>query len=108
VDSDNDWDIPHSHSSALFDAFLDPLLSESPISSVLMNVSDRDVNSAKQTPDSRRKELVSHASIHNFGTLDQFIAGGRKVALLKTISGKHDIPKDEGVQDAIGRMFNLF
>jgi abhydrolase domain-containing protein 12 len=103
--ADDDWNIPHSHSSALFDAFLDPLLSEP---SVLTNVSDRDVNSAQQTPDARRKELVSHARIHNFGTLDEFIAGDRKVALLKTISGKHDIPKDEGVQDAIGRMFKLF
>ncbi|KAF8221426.1 alpha/beta-hydrolase [Tricholoma matsutake] len=107
--AENDWDIPHSHSSTLFDAFLDPLLLESPTAAGLMNISDLDAISVQLAlQNARRAELVSRVSIHNFGTLDEFAADGRKVALLKTISGKHDIPKDEGVQDTIGRMFDLY
>ena len=32
----------------------------------------------------------------------------RRVALLRTESGGHDIGKVEGVQDAVGRMFGFF
>jgi abhydrolase domain-containing protein 12 len=76
---------------------------------MLVNISDLDTGSPQPTPqNAQREELVSRVSIHNFGTLDEFSAYGRKVALLKTVSGKHDIPKDEGVQDTIGRMFDLY
>jgi hypothetical protein len=108
VDPVNNWDIPHSHSSALFDAFLDPLLLESPTnteSSIIVNTSDLDAVLAQLTlRNARRQELVSRVNIPNFGTLDEFTASGRKVALLKIAYEKHDIPKVEGLQDAIGRM----
>lgn len=113
VDPENDWDIPHFHSSALFDAFIETVLLESPgngESSILMNLSDLDTVSPQPgpLPSERREELVSRVNIHNFGTLDEFAASGRKVALLKTVSGNHDIAKEEGVQDAIKRMFDLY
>ena len=109
---ENDWDIPHSHSSALFDAFLHPLLLESPAKaegSILRNLSDMDLVSTQQTlMNERRKEFVSCTHIDRFGALEEFSASGRKVALLKIVSGKHDIPKIEGVQDTIRRMFGLY
>jgi len=108
--AENDWDIPHSHSSALFDAFLETILLElraNGESSILMDISDLDTEPLS-FPSERREELVSRVNIHNFGTLDEFAASGRRVALLKTVSGKHDIPKEEGVQDTIRRMFDLY
>jgi abhydrolase domain-containing protein 12 len=105
VDPENDWDIPHAHSSVLFNAFLDPHLVE-PQANV--NTSDLKAVSAQLAfRNARRKELVSRANIPNFGTLDEFAANGRKVALLKIAYGKHDIPKNEGLQEVIGRMFHL-
>ena len=113
VDPENDWDIPHSHSSALFDAFLETILLEAQAnseSSVLINSSDLDTESLQPLPlpSEQRDELVSRVNIHNFGTLDEFAASGRRVALLMTVCGKHDIPKEEGVQDTIRRMFELY
>jgi len=113
VNAENDWDIPYSHSCALFNAFLDlQVLSELPTISkdaMCMNMSSWDVVPGQQTLQSARcKGLVSHLSIDNFGTLDEFVADHRRVALLRTARGGHDLPKVEGVQDAIGRMFDLF
>ena len=107
--SENDRDIQHTHSSALFDAFIDPYLEFPTIPGLLTNSSDQ-VDLVAQQPlrSDLRKDLVSRVDIHKFGTLDEFMVGGRKVALLKTLNGGHDIPKNEGVQDVIGRMFNLF
>lgn len=106
---ENDWDIQHSHSSVIFNAFLDPYLPESP--SMPKNpllISNWDVITAQQAAraDQRRK-LVTHTDVHNFGIFDHFISQDREIVLLKTVKGGHDIGRIEGVQDAIGRMFGL-
>lgn len=57
----------------------------------------------------KRKEFVSTTNVKNFGTLDELVAGERKVVLLKTLEGAHDyIGVQEGVQDIIGKTFGFF
>lgn len=64
---------------------------------------------------SKRSDIVSTTLIEGYGvyeeTNNEFIrmeGFERKVALLRTESGAHDIGRVEGVQDAIGRMFRLY
>ncbi|KAF9465977.1 Alpha/Beta hydrolase protein [Collybia nuda] len=106
--AENDWDIQHSHSSTLFNTFLDPHLPELPElpqNPTLLNHSDWSAQLAARN--AKRAELVSSIDIHNFGAWNEFTAGGRMVAMLKTKKGSHDIGKIEGLQDYIGRMFQL-
>lgn len=107
---ENDWDIQHSHSSILFNAFLEPHLPglpEFPRNPASPNSSD-ELASLLASRHAKRAELVSNTDVHNFGTWDEFTAGGRTIALLKTQKGSHDIGRIEGVQDYMGRMFQLF
>ncbi|KAJ2933003.1 hypothetical protein H1R20_g4072, partial [Candolleomyces eurysporus] len=80
--AEDDWDIPHSHSSALFDAFVGPVCNTT--------------------------SLVSTTRVTGYGTFWQADIGNRKVSLLKTERGGHDLGKVEGVQDTIGRLFGLY
>ncbi|TEB30787.1 alpha/beta-hydrolase [Coprinellus micaceus] len=82
--AEDDWDIPHSHSDALFDAF-------------------RDLGLA-----AKDNSTVSTTRITGYGTFSQTKVGSRNVALLKTERGGHDLGKVEGVQDTIGRLFGLY
>ncbi|PPQ75826.1 hypothetical protein CVT24_002692 [Panaeolus cyanescens] len=115
VHADDDWDIPSSHSTTLFDAFLEPHLPspahvpENPLSAAEWeNYTIQDTMRI-----SKRKNLVSTTHIAGFGlyeeTNPELVAlEGRKVALLRTERGKHDIGRVEGVQDTIGRMFGFY
>ena len=112
---DNDKDIPVSHASMLFDAFLEPYLPaypslpENPLSrSEWDNYTNQDTLRT-----SRRKEVVTTTRIEGYGVLEEIqpsVAAleGRQVALLMTERGGHDIGRVEGVQDAIGRMFGFY
>jgi abhydrolase domain-containing protein 12 len=82
--AEDDWDIPHTHSSTLFDAFLD------------------------QGAATKSNSTVSTTRITGYGTFSQAKVGNRNVALLKTEYGGHDLGKVEGVQDTIGRLFGLY
>ena len=84
--AEDDWSIPYSHASTLFDAFL--ALPDS------------------QAAHSNATLSVTHIS--GYGTFSQAQVGGRKVALLLTERGGHDLGKVEGVQDTIGRLFGLY
>ena len=88
---ENDWDIPHSHSSVLFDTFIDHHFANS---------------TGEKAP--LRSDVVSTIQISGYGTLEQVRLGTRRVALLKTETGGHHIGKVEGVQDTIGRLFDLY
>lgn len=58
-----------------------------------------------------RNATVKSTAIDGFGTLEEFVDqknGGRRVAMLKTIAGGHDIGRMEGVQDVIGTMFGFY
>ncbi|KDR79360.1 hypothetical protein GALMADRAFT_243390 [Galerina marginata CBS 339.88] len=113
--ADDDKDIPSSHASVLFDAFLEPYLPanpalpENPLSRRDWgNYSAQDTLRAK-----KRHEVVSTTIVDGYGVYEEMqpkvaAAEGRKVALLKTNRGGHDIGRVEGVQDAIGRMFGFY
>jgi len=113
--ADNDWDIPSSHASTLFNAFLTPYLPTSE-NSLSHNTDWNNYTSHENiiyTP--KRSDIVSTTLIEGYGvyeeTNDDFIGMEgleRKVALLRIESGHHDIGRMEGVQDTVGRMFGLY
>ncbi|KAF5354199.1 hypothetical protein D9756_007001 [Leucocoprinus leucothites] len=110
---ENDWDIPHTHTSTLFDAFLDPYLPLAPsLSENRFSSHSWDQYGVQQDLRAeRRSTIVKTTSIAGFGTWEEFIdqkTGGRRVAMLKTAAGNHDIGRLEGVQDAIGEMFDFY
>jgi abhydrolase domain-containing protein 12 len=80
--AEDDWDIPHSHSTSLFEAFIGPL--------------------------SNTTSQLSTTRITGYGTFSQANVGNRKVSMLKTERGGHDLGRVEGVQDTIGRLFGLY
>ena len=112
---DNDKDIPVSHASMLFDAFLEPYLPahpslpENPLSHAEWdNYTNKDALRAL-----RRTEVVATTRVEGYGVFEELRPAvvemeGRKVALLMTEGGGHDIGRVEGVQDAIGRMFGFY
>lgn len=109
----NDWDIPHTHTSILFDTFLDPYLPSAPgLPTNPMSIHNWDEYVAQQDVRAeRRSAIVKTTVINGFGTLEDFVdekQGGRRVAMLKTNAGNHDIGRLEGVQDVIGRMFGFY
>ncbi|KAJ7239289.1 Alpha/Beta hydrolase protein [Mycena rebaudengoi] len=95
----DDEAFPHAHADMLFDAFLELIPATSPIPSFNMD------SVARQAE--LRRGLVTVQEIPTFGRLEEAQSGGRKFALLKTVEGTHDILRAEGVQDVVGRMFNL-
>ncbi|KAF9044296.1 Alpha/Beta hydrolase protein [Panaeolus papilionaceus] len=115
VHADDDWDIPSSHSSLLFDAFLEPHLPSTPhVPENPLSSSEWENYTIQDTMRiSKRKDLVSTTHIPGFGVYEEtnpelVALEGRKVALLRTDRGKHDIGRVEGVQDTIGRMFGFY
>ncbi|PPR00456.1 hypothetical protein CVT24_004517 [Panaeolus cyanescens] len=110
VHSEDDWDIPDSHSDVLFQAFLDPHLpAMAKFDSLVPNTEDWEKFTAERDErEKKRKELVKTKTIPNFGRVDSFAADGRTVTLLKSLYGGHDyIAVQEGVVDIIGRTFGL-
>jgi len=115
--ADNDWDIPSSHGSILFDAFLSPYLPPYPITPEnLFSHADWDNYTLHETiRASKRSGIVSTTRVEGYGVYEEtnshfFRMEGlkRKVALLRIEGGGHDIGKLEGVQDTVGRMFGFY
>jgi len=112
--ADNDWDIPSFHSTLLFDAFLEPYL-PSPASVPENPFSGKEWNNYTHHETLRalkRAELVSTTVIDGYGLYEETrpelaVKEGRKVAILRTESGRHDVGRMEAVQDAVARMFGL-
>ncbi|KAK7048136.1 AB hydrolase-1 domain-containing protein [Favolaschia claudopus] len=111
--AENDWEIPYSHSQALFDAFLDPILPPSPelptnaasLSQEQWSQYMEQLNIRKE----KREQAVTSVELHNFGTIHEATLSGRKVVFLHTLAGGHDyLGVQEGVHDVIGRTFGFF
>ncbi|KAI5896373.1 alpha/beta-hydrolase [Schizophyllum commune H4-8] len=103
--SENDLDIPHTHSETLFEAFLTP---------VLPTISDAEhpqANGREGRRALRREDIVKTISIRNFGTVQEFEdtrSGGRRVIFVKALAGAHDyLGIQEGLQDILARTFDL-
>ncbi|KAJ7489009.1 Alpha/Beta hydrolase protein [Mycena latifolia] len=91
--SEDDDAVPHMHADMLFNAFLAPLLPPG--------------QATRPKLAGLRKGIVPLLDIPAFGTLEEAEVGGRRVALLKTLKGTHEIGLVEGVQDVMGRMFGF-
>ncbi|KAL1673434.1 Alpha/Beta hydrolase protein [Schizophyllum commune] len=103
--SENDLDIPHTHSATLFEAFLAP---------VLPTISDAEhpqTNGRDGRRALRREDIVKSTPIENFGIVEEFEdnrSGGRRVIFVKALAGAHDyLGIQEGLQDILGRTFDL-
>jgi abhydrolase domain-containing protein 12 len=114
VHAENDWDIPHSHSQTLFDAFLEQHLPPLPdIAAAMAGVSDEVVESIDRLSKERRalrRELVVASEIPRVGRVEVFSKDKpeRNVAFLRTRWGGHArLGLVEGVQDYIAEMFKM-
>jgi abhydrolase domain-containing protein 12 len=109
--AENDWDIPYTHSEVLFNAFLDRYLPSLPLPENPLTATKElwsEFNAKQQARRAKRRELVIRTDFPKFGTMDEFVADGRKVVFVKALAGGHDyLGVQEGVQDIIGRTFSL-
>ncbi|KAL1950041.1 hypothetical protein VTO73DRAFT_5163 [Trametes versicolor] len=112
--SQNDLDIPHSHSRTLLDVLLDPHLPSSPIS--LPATPDQILGSAdyatyietQKLRREKRSELVRKLEVPTFGVIEEFDGTAGKVVYVETFWGAHnDVGLQEGVQDIIASTFRL-
>lgn len=112
--SQNDLDIPHSHSRTLLDVLLDPHLPSSPIS--LPATPDQILGSAdyatyietQKLRREKRSELVRKLEVPTFGVIEEFDGTAGKVVYVETFWGAHnDVGLQEGVQDIIANTFRL-
>ncbi|KDR82621.1 hypothetical protein GALMADRAFT_112458 [Galerina marginata CBS 339.88] len=109
--AENDWDIPHTHSDVLFQAFLDPHLPpvDTPENPFTLTQEDWDVVIKQQLArKTKREEIIKCKKIDNFGKVEEFLDGDRKVVLVKTLVGGHDyLGVQEGLVDIIGKTFGI-
>ncbi|CAA7261456.1 unnamed protein product [Cyclocybe aegerita] len=109
--AENDWDIPHSHSDVLFEAFLDPLLPPVDLALEPFSMSESlwlKITEQQAARKAKRGEIVSTQTLPKFGTLQSFSDKGRKVVLVKTLAGAHDyLGVQEGLVDIIGKTFGI-
>ncbi|KAF9454841.1 alpha/beta-hydrolase [Macrolepiota fuliginosa MF-IS2] len=112
--AENDWDIPHTHSDVLFNAFLDGVLPELDLPANTIRVKPEEYHAMTSSIAKRqatREKLVTRTDMAGFGYTESFWDGTkeRNVTLVKTLYGGHDyLGVQEGVQDAIGHMFGFF
>ncbi|KAG1879234.1 Alpha/Beta hydrolase protein [Suillus subluteus] len=103
--AEDDWDISHTHSDALFDALLEPYLPPvySPVSKPRQwNEYHAQLVTRRET----RESLLTRTVIPNFGIMDQFDGFGERITLLKTSTGSHnEVGTLEGVQEVIRDTF---
>jgi abhydrolase domain-containing protein 12 len=112
VHAENDWDIPHSHSQTLFDAFLEQHMPPMPDIAAAM-ASDQVAESFERLSKERRAlrgELAVASEIPRLGSVEVFSKDRShgKVAFLRTRWGGHSrVGLVEGVQDYIADMFKM-
>ena len=120
VHSEDDWDIPHSHSQTLFDAFLDQHLPPLPdlataAAAAMAGASDEVMEKVDRLSKERRalrRDLVVASEIPRLGSVEVFSrnnrSGAGKVAFLRTRWGGHSrVGLVEGVQDYMAEMFMM-
>ena len=108
--AENDWDIPHTHSDILFQAFLDPILPpvEAPKNPFVNPESWHEFTEQHMRRMAVMDKVVRTTTIPKFGRVDEFDDGKRKVVLVKTLAGGHDyLGAQEGLVDIIGKKFGL-
>lgn len=112
--AEDDWDIPDSHSDALFGAFLEGELPGLKLPAVPIHASKEDLALLSSSIEARREvrgHIVRRTQMGGFGYVEKFWdeSHERNVVLVKAMYGGHDhIGAQEGVQDVIGQMFGFF
>lgn len=109
--AENDWDILHSHSDVLFQAFLERQLPPLDIPFNVLAMSKEDweiVEDQQKARQNKRNEILKSTTLANFGKMDEFFEDGRKIVLVKTLAGGHNhLGIQEGLQDIIRRTFAI-
>lgn len=108
--TENDWDIPSTHSENLFTAILDPHLPavpEVPLGPISWTKEDWDAFTQEKAFRAKaRKALVTTHSIPDVGVIERFEQGGNKAVFFKTLHGGHDmIALQESVQEEMRRLY---
>ena len=110
--AEDDGDISHTHSDALFDALLDPYLpsiDSLPHDPALWaNDQWTTYQSQKAAKLAARERLLTRTNMPYFGVMDTFTASNETIVLLKTFTGSHnDVGAWEGTQEVIRTLFSL-
>ncbi|EEB87737.1 hypothetical protein MPER_14808, partial [Moniliophthora perniciosa FA553] len=80
--AENDWDIPYTHSEALFNAFLEPLLPsvKLPFNPAALSKEEWSAFTTQiQARNAKRDEIVATTNFPHFGTISEFTEGGRNI-----------------------------
>lgn len=114
VHAEDDWDIPHTHSRTLFDAFLEQHLPPLPgIAAAMTGASDEVAERISKLSQQRRTlrgELVVSSEVPRLGRVEVFSKDrthGKVVFLLTRWGGHNRVGLVEGVQDYIAEMFKM-
>ncbi|KAF8623246.1 hypothetical protein AX17_007492 [Amanita inopinata Kibby_2008] len=104
IHAKDDWDIPHGHSSVLFNALIEPYFTTSvPPPTAALAQADLGISIASI----QKNITLENLHIPHFGVLESLTADRRKIVMLKTEAGGHDIGRVEGVQEVLGRTFGI-
>lgn len=117
----NDYDIPHTHSSTLFNALVSTIMPSLPPLPRTPNEWSKDdwshYGKQKELYDAEYKLLVERTEVPNFGVVETAVAPSsgvegegttRKVVLAKVEAGGHNhVMHYEGMQDVIRQVFEL-
>lgn len=112
VHAENDWDISHTHSDALFDALIDPFLpSVEPLPREPGSWTKEQWSTYQKqmvTKREARERLLIRTDMPHFGVMDMLTASGETIVLLKTLTGYHnEVGTLEGTQEVIRKLFSL-
>jgi abhydrolase domain-containing protein 12 len=107
---ENDWDIPYTHSDALFDALLEHHLPSVPADYDALKSPSLDQFTEVQGIIAERKakkaEVVKTTVVKHFGEVKEFDDEGRSVTYVKMHTGWHDyVGTQETMQDIIREKF---
>ncbi|KAF9235190.1 Alpha/Beta hydrolase protein [Melanogaster broomeanus] len=112
VHAEDDFDISHTHSDAIFDALIEPylpsvdLLPRGPSSWTTEQWRTYQTQLAKKT--ALLESSLTRTRMRNFGAMYKFEASGKTIVLLKTLTGSHkDVGALEGTQEVMRNMFSL-
>lgn len=105
--AENDGDIPHRHSDILFDTLLEAYLP--PLqNNTTWSIEDwTEYEGQTVMREKVRETLVTQTHVQKFGVMHEFETSGRKLVLMKTLTGWHEPGTIEGVQDAIRHVFSF-
>lgn len=112
---DDDWTIPSFHSTLLFEKLIEPHLPSHPALRENPPATNMWGNYThfETVRELKRAQVVSTTVLDGYAFYEETrpeVANreGRKIAILRTKFGGHNIGRVEAIQDAIARMFNLY